>query len=640
MPLHGTHSSAHCSHRGGTLDRPGTEQSHGGMQFDFQYVMTNELALIRRQLDELSSAQTAMTSAMGKISKNLASMFGTSRASDHLQSTVTISKKVDIDEEAARMIDVEYDIAKSDVDMARKREIHEIDEVERKTCATNIVNPFDTHTPALQVDSINLGIHLDTTMEEQERERDLQELKRLIRINDDVLYTEAEAKRKFKSASLIGKYELLSPAYKEMVVDGVVAFVIITNAIFIGVSADNWSGEIDIYCFIDIVFSMLFCSELLIKSWILGFRGYLCGQDMMSNLFDVTLVSLDTLQLILVFAATNVTKELDKAGIPSASLFRIVRLVRITRILRLLRHRAFEDVLAMIEGLMGGATTLMWAIVLFVIMIYVMSLVCRSVLGDETENEEVHPYFKSVPRSMYTVFRCSFGDCSTTSGTPIPEFINMYYGAGFSLIYSLFAFFVTIGLFNVISAIFVDATMQRAQELSLNKVYARFNDDSLWATRVCTVVRRFLVKQGTCGELGVFDHIDDALLAGEIDRDVVDHVCQHDKEVLQALDELDIDPHDHSKLADILDPDHSGTISFVELVSGLHKLRGQPRRSDIVTVDLMLRATQEKLEEIQRTVVDNSRRVKLLTSREGHHREWNGQDYSHVPCTEREMSTL
>jgi len=89
----------------------------------------------------------------------------------------------------------------------------------------------------------------------------------------------------------------------------------------------------------------------------------------------------------------------------------------------------------------------------------------------------------------------------------------------------------------------------------------------------------------------------------EVDRKILDQVASEephiqDPLVVRALDELDIDPHDHAKLSDILDPDHGGTIAVHDLVSGLLALRGQPRRSDIVCVNLMIRSLQERMEDL------------------------------------------
>jgi len=82
-----------------------------------------------------------------------------------------------------------------------------------------------------------------------------------------------------------------------------------------------------------------------------------------------------------------------------------------------------------------------------------------------------------------------------------------------------------------------------------------------------------------------------------VDRKVLDKVVLEPAAV-DALNALDIDPHDHDKLSDILDPDHGGTIGVLDLVNGLQRLRGDPRRSDIISVNLMIRSMQDKIEDI------------------------------------------
>merc|ERR1712203_399266 len=102
----------------------------------------------------------------------------------------------------------------------------------------------------------------------------------------------------------------------------------------------------------------------------------------------------------------------------------MVRLAKLIRLLRLLRADIFKDLLAMIQGLRGGATVLMWAVLLFLLIVYVMALIFRETWGEEkdkenrwgTDAEKVREYFDSVPRSMLTTFRCSFGDCNTKEG--------------------------------------------------------------------------------------------------------------------------------------------------------------------------------------------------------------------------------
>merc|ERR1711990_1054849 len=91
---------------------------------------------------------------------------------------------------------------------------------------------------------------------------------------------------------------------------------------------------------------------------------------------------------------------------PSASLFRICRIVRLVRLLRIIRLDACEDLIAMVSGMIGGMTTLMWCVMLFIIVVYVTALLFREFYGRGNimvGRVHVNSYFNSVPRSMLTV---------------------------------------------------------------------------------------------------------------------------------------------------------------------------------------------------------------------------------------------
>lgn len=172
------------------------------------------------------------------------------------------------------------------------------------------------------------------------------------------------------------------------------------------------------------------------------------------NILDACLVAIDALQLIL----TLTTQE--ASDLPSASLFRLLRLLKLARVLCVLRTDAFSDLLSMIQGMMGGMSTLIWSMILFFLTIYMVSLVFREAFG-RGNVETVNPFFDSVPRSMITTFRCSFGDCSTNGGTPLFEHIHNTYGGFATLVCCCFVFVITIGLFNVVGL----ASSHQSQEM-------------------------------------------------------------------------------------------------------------------------------------------------------------------------------
>lgn len=386
-----------------------------------------------------------------------------------------------------------------------------------------------------------------------------------------------------------GSFASLSAERIETMLDSAIGVVIVINAFFIGISMDYAESNPAVFLALDICFTAVFLLELFAKICLKGICGHF---SQTSNCFDAAIVSVDFLQVFLAVAFPQAAEGIE--DVPSASLLRIIRLLKLTKIIRLLKSAVFRDLLTMVRGLIGGATVLGWSIVLFFIVAYVVSLVFRETLGRE-KVEYVHEYFDGVPRAMYTVFRCSFGDCSTAGGMPIFEHVLNHYGAIMGLLYSVFIFVVTIGLFNVISATFVESTIASREATETAKLRARIEDETLWSTRVTILIRKLIefspntacLSQESIGEL---HHL-------EVDSSALDDFIK-DPVAISCLAELDIDPEDNANLADIFDPDNGGSITISDLVDGLRRLRGKPRRSDIITVDLMVRSIQLQVADV------------------------------------------
>merc|ERR1712187_472630 len=89
----------------------------------------------------------------------------------------------------------------------------------------------------------------------------------------------------------------------------------------------------------------------------------------------------------------------------------------------------------------------------------------------------------------------------------------------------------------------------------------------------------------------------DEIINLEVPRSVIEQLAQ-DPAAQKSLIDLDIDPEDNEHLVDIFDPDNGGTITVTDFIEGLRRLRGDPRRSDIISIDLMLRSVQTSVNEI------------------------------------------
>merc|ERR1719195_1425301 len=101
------------------------------------------------------------------------------------------------------------------------------------------------------------------------------------------------------------------------------------------------------------------------------------------------------------------------------------------------------------------------------------------------------------------------------------------------------------------------------------------------------------LERGECSHLLV-----SKLLKAEFPKSLFDAVVKEDVEVRDAISNLDINEDEIHYLSDILDPDNKGSVGMLELVDGLRRLRGDPRRGDIIAVDLMLRSLQVKIDNI------------------------------------------
>mmetsp|Transcript_20793 Transcript_20793/g.40660 ORF Transcript_20793/g.40660 Transcript_20793/m.40660 type:complete len:595 (-) Transcript_20793:214-1998(-) len=407
----------------------------------------------------------------------------------------------------------------------------------------------------------------------------------------------------------------------ERVIDIVAAIAITANALTIGVmmdapDGDDWTG-------VKCMFAVLFWMEVLIKIYFFGWRHQYRGTGACSNIFDACLILIDTVDILVSFF---------KGAIPGGNsilLLRTVRLLRLARLFRIFKAPIFVDLLQMVRGLMAGMTTLLWSVVFFVCFVYVVALIFRASFGpsptDSTvDKDSMEFYFRNVPRAMLTTFRCSFGDCSTQTGTPIFEFsADRASGAVLGLALSATIFVSSVGLFNIISAVFLERIMAYQSDAEKNKLRERLADNNVWHDNITKFLALMLhfhdqVRINSQGQIvdprdsfalspDVFEATVSASLTGldaealkarEFSKEVIDRALENSPEAKQILVDLDIEAQDCLSLADTLDKDKSGHIDVLELIQGIRQLRGPLRRSDIVAVDLMIRSLQVKIDEL------------------------------------------
>eukprot|EP00928_Gymnodinium_smaydae_P062735 TRINITY_DN46527_c0_g1_i1.p1 TRINITY_DN46527_c0_g1~~TRINITY_DN46527_c0_g1_i1.p1 ORF type:complete len:784 (+),score=124.94 TRINITY_DN46527_c0_g1_i1:271-2352(+) len=408
--------------------------------------------------------------------------------------------------------------------------------------------------------------------------------------------------------------------------DLVPAVAIIANAVVIGVSADM-DEELMIWDICEIFFTMFFAAEFAIKLRIFGCREYCIGASWYWNHFDMFCLITALIDMSITYGQKLFSD--GDGGIGSEfMLIKMLRLARLARLVRLLRFAIFRELKDMVQGVVSGVRVLFWAIVLLFFVIFILGIGFRKMVSTDFIE------FNSLPSSMFTLFRCFTDGCSSYKGTPLTESLREEYGMPFMIVYILIFLFITIGLFNLIMAIFIDHVVtahvrRKQQELGENqlKMEVRIKEvitDLIKASNrkrhpsmmndLKGGARGFV--SGLAGKLDFEDadtkerklqarrtqlheevKIDEVMIPRE-----VFNLWLEDPHMLELLEEVEIETSTKSELFDVLDVDMGGELGMDELVGGLMRLRGPISKADIIAIRMGVHYMIKMLEEVVNTI--------------------------------------
>jgi len=399
------------------------------------------------------------------------------------------------------------------------------------------------------------------------------------------------------------------------IVSGVMLFL---NALVMGLSSD-WDPDAVSWMYIEAGFAAFFTCEMLYNIVSAGSRTFFCGEAWGWNWFDMVLVSAALFDIV--FTAVHRARGGGRTNTGSLTLIRMARFGRLARLVRILRFKIFQELKTMVYGVIAGLRVLFWAIVLLVFFIFLAGVIMRRTVGS-SENPE-HEYatrqaFETVPMAMFTLFRCFTDGCSAYDGTPLQVHLYGYFGSGFTVAYMLTYLFVTLGIFNLIMALFIDNVM----EASLHRRKAELGANAERMERKLEgLIYKLIGKTPQANGLSpppsrVLESITDSIRNSQIfglcqqsqeqkaclqrlNRSVSE--CEFviskelfvkwvsEPEIVNLLAELDISVSDKAELFEVLDTDLSGVLEVPELISGLMKLRGPTDKCDAVAALLGVR---------------------------------------------------
>eukprot|EP00438_Fugacium_kawagutii_P021552 Skav208793 [mRNA] locus=scaffold478:2568:13390:- [translate_table: standard] len=358
--------------------------------------------------------------------------------------------------------------------------------------------------------------------------------------------------------------------------DVVPACVIFASSIVAGISADVEPNSLA-WTVLETFFAIFFIGEIVVKIKVFGLKVFFLGGDWYWSWFDLLCVVLAIIEMSITYASLAAGENAEMGAMSS---LKMLKLARLGRIIRLLKFKIFTELKLMIQGVFTGLRVLFWAVVLLIGCVYLLGVVSNTLFRD------IHEEFKTVPRAMFTSFRCFTDGCSTYDGAPLQEIEKLYRGSEFYfifvLVYILLFLFVTIGIFNLIMAAAEEASGAPAPR-RVSKIHKE---------KLQHLKQMYGYKPHTSAEYeDLTDQIRDEMAGRKVvvTRSEFNHWLSTEKELLETLNEAEIDLSCKSDLFDVLDADLSGELEFEEMIDGLLKCRGPASKTDIIAIRLKTR---------------------------------------------------
>lgn len=425
-----------------------------------------------------------------------------------------------------------------------------------------------------------------------------------------------------------------------LIVTAVSTMLIACSFIATGVSLDyspNWSG----WFYVDTGFSVMFTFEVLIKIVAMGPGVYFCGPEKVWNIFDLLLSSGAAAEIVYQVAIRG-------ASTPSriALTIRVLRLARVSFYMRLINTPLLTELSNIVQGFIIAVPSLFWVMLTLLVIVYVSALGMRAAVETLAEGSAAslevcgHPdtldpfaatpagcpsisemygrqYCGSVLTCMFTIFRCMIGDCTSTGGRSLPAVWSDGYGWAFYVFYSFCMVCTIFGMFNIITGIFVEATMNGLKDQETHRKYAQayesnYMTEQLAKLVLCVSDKVRKSRQGgeTFGGMlrrslssGSF-RSDDSPTSEDLEQEL--YITEEEfiqairtSDVRMILDDLDVAVEPRPGVFEAFETQDDGTVSMSELVAGLMSFRGELQKVDVLTTKKVVGDVRKQLSEMQ-----------------------------------------
>mmetsp|Transcript_88264 Transcript_88264/g.248513 ORF Transcript_88264/g.248513 Transcript_88264/m.248513 type:complete len:685 (-) Transcript_88264:94-2148(-) len=373
----------------------------------------------------------------------------------------------------------------------------------------------------------------------------------------------------------LGDLDMAKRAF-DRVLELVMTIVVFLNVVSLGWFAKAKGHELEVAAAFELVFSSAFVLEIVIKVSRRGFLSYIGGAERFWNWFDMGICLFGVADT----CTTIVVLQSGRFRSSSVVALRMIRLFKVLKLARFFRILRFREMKLFVNGLIGMLKTVSAAFVLLFLVVYGFGVTLVQFV--DVADSQVAPredlLFDTVPRCMFTVFRCLMaGDCSTINGTPIALHMSDSVGTLFTVAFSAAFILMHYGISSLIIALVVDNTLHAAQQSEFRQ--------SITAAAKLNTARKLRELASVLKEMQPgLDNCSDLLFMTREEF----NIAIRQKGVKRLLEELDIDEKDQINLFDALDADRNRRLEIDELIHGVLKLGGEARKVDAVAGRVML----------------------------------------------------
>eukprot|EP00927_Polykrikos_kofoidii_P020176 TRINITY_DN19507_c0_g2_i1.p1 TRINITY_DN19507_c0_g2~~TRINITY_DN19507_c0_g2_i1.p1 ORF type:complete len:704 (+),score=144.35 TRINITY_DN19507_c0_g2_i1:56-2113(+) len=368
--------------------------------------------------------------------------------------------------------------------------------------------------------------------------------------------------------------------------DAAVGGAVVLNGIFIGLQTNHMATKLTEttptwYFFVDSIFLAFFTFELLCR--VLYHRLHFFNVPSWGwNIFDSCLVLMQVAEFIVEsFVGANLTELNAAQSVKNLAFVRLLRVMRLLRTLRMARLLQFMGELNVVkQAVLATIRPLIGALLLLVLMSYcggifftqmVATHRIRAIVEKDTLDPRLAAYWGDVARSMLSLFESCFGGIDWDDlAAPL-----VHIHQAVSLAFIAFVAFVTIAMMNVITGIFVESAVSKAD-------FAKTNSLS-------KLLRPYLGMDSNTGQ----DHEATKPMSRRRFEEIFLNV-----QLREELKEFGVNHGEASILFDFLAADGSrGTVKPEEFLAGMLRLRTNSKFIDTLTLLSSMHNIRQRLNE-------------------------------------------